>query len=41
MTIPCKVYYMRPNGTVKVLVANSEKELEGLLRIGWTLEKPE
>lgn len=41
MTAPCKVYFKRPNGTVKVLTAATQGELEGLLRIGWTTEKPE
>jgi len=40
MAAPCKVYYVRPNGTVKVLTANTEDELKALLRIGWSTEKP-
>lgn len=35
--VPCKVYYPRPDGTNKVLTANTEAELEALLRIGWKL----
>jgi hypothetical protein len=41
MTVPCKVYFKRPNGTVKELTANTQAELENLIRIGWTTEKPE
>ena len=37
---PCKVYYQRPNGTVKELTANTQAELDALLRIGWKTEKP-
>lgn len=38
--IPCKVYYARDKKPPKVLMANSQKELEGFLRIGWTTEEP-
>lgn len=38
--VPCKVYYPRKDGTVKVLTANTQAELDALLRIGWTLEEP-
>ncbi len=38
---PCKVYYLRPNGTVKELAANTQAELDALLRIGWKTEKPD
>jgi len=40
MAAPCKVYYLRPNGTVKELTANTQTELENLIRIGWSTEKP-
>ena len=40
MAALCKVYYLRPNGTVKELTANTQAELEALIRIGWTVEKP-
>lgn len=32
-----KVYYPRSNGTVKVLQPSHQRELEGLLRIGWKI----
>jgi len=38
MKIPCKVYYRRKNGDDKVLTANTDRELEQLLSIGWKLE---
>ena len=38
--MPCKVYFLRKDGTYKVLTANTQKELEALLRIGWTTEEP-
>ena len=41
MTVPCKVYFKRPNGTVKELTANTQAELDALTRIGWSTEKPE
>jgi len=37
---PCKVYFVRPNGSLKELTANTQTELEALLRIGWSTEKP-
>lgn len=37
MNVPCKVYYPRKNNTDKVLTANTDKELESLLSIGWKL----
>lgn len=40
VTAPCKVYFLRPNGSIKVLTANTQKELEDLVRIGWTTEEP-
>lgn len=40
MKIPCKVYYPRgDNRPDKVLTANSEDELDSLLRIGWKIEE--
>ena len=38
--VPCKVYFKRKDGTCKVLTANTQAELEALLRIGWTTEEP-
>ncbi len=35
-----KVYYARLQGEPKELTSSSQAELEALLRIGWTLEKP-
>jgi hypothetical protein len=38
--VPCKVYHPRKNGGAdKVLTANTEAELEALLRIGWKVEE--
>lgn len=37
MKVPCKVYYTRKDGSKKVLTANTEEELESLIRIGWQL----
>jgi len=39
MKTPCKVYFTA-NGRAKVLTANSDAELEHLLRIGWKTEEP-
>jgi hypothetical protein len=35
------VYYPREGKALKELTAKTQAELEGLLRIGWTTEKPE
>ncbi len=35
-----KVYFARPNGELKELMPCHQAELEALLRIGWTTEKP-
>lgn len=40
MSVPCKVYYPRDGKPPKVLTANTQAELDGLLRIGWKLEEP-
>ena len=37
MTFPCKVYYPRENEEPKVLVAKDQDELDGLLRVGWSV----
>lgn len=38
MTFPVKVHYPRGDGTFKELMAKDQKELDGLMRIGWKLE---
>jgi hypothetical protein len=38
---PCKVYYPRDGKAPKELTAKTQAELEGLLRIGWKVEKPQ
>ena len=38
--IPCKVYYPRKDKEPKILTANSQNELESLLRIGWKTDDP-
>jgi len=41
MAVPCKVYYPREGRKPpKELIARTQAELDGLLRIGWTTEKP-
>ena len=44
MPVPCKVYYpqegRRDGKPYKELVARTQDELDALLRIGWTTEKP-
>jgi hypothetical protein len=38
--VPCKVYHPHKNGgDDKVLTANTQEELEALLRIGWKLKE--
>jgi hypothetical protein len=38
--VPRKVYYPRAQGEPKELTANTQAELDALLRIGWKTEKP-
>ena len=32
---PVKLYYPRADGTLKILSAKDQKELDGLMKIGW------
>lgn len=38
--VPRKVYYPREGKPAKVLTANTQAELDALLRIGWKTEEP-
>jgi hypothetical protein len=40
MEFPCKVQYVREDGSLKTLTAKDQQELDGLLRIGWSIQPP-
>lgn len=41
MRFPVTVHMKRPDGSIKTLNARDEAELKALIRIGWSVTKPE